>query len=215
MKLYLHPLSSYCMKALIALYETGTPFEPAFVNLGDETGDDFRKLWPIGKFPMLEDKGHLIPESSILIEYLAQYYPGASKLIPDDFDTALKVRAADRFYDLHLHSHMQFLVGDRLRPKDKRDAYGVEAAWGKVATSLAMIDKDMAGRIWAVGDDFTMADCAAGPPLFYINIDRPLADKYPNAAAYLDRLTKRPSFARALKEAEPFLQYFPSEKASA
>jgi len=214
LKLYLHPLSSYCMKALIALYDADVPFEPVHVDLGGETGAAFRKIWPIGKFPVLADGGRLIPESSILIDYLAQHYPSARSLLPADPDKALAVRAADRFYDLHLHSHMQFVVGDRIRPADKRDAYGVEMAWGKIRTALGMIEKDMAGRTWAVGEDFTMADCAAAPPLFYINEDRPLAQSWPNAAAYLQRLKQRPSFARALKEAEPYMQYFPREKAS-
>ena len=85
LKLYLHPLSSFCQKALIAFYENDTPFEPHIVDLGDEaSGAAFRKLWPIGKMPVLRDEARdrTIPESSIIIEYLAQHYPGRAQLVP-------------------------------------------------------------------------------------------------------------------------------------
>lgn len=207
--LYFHPLSSYCHKALIALYENETPFTPHVVDLADAQADTaFKKLWPIGKFPLLQDGERLIPESTIIIEYLAQQYPGAVKLIPDDIDAALAVRALDRFYDLHLHSHLQKVTFDRIRPADKKDPYGVEQTMAALHTALGLAEKDMAARRWAAGDNFSMADCAAAPPLFYIDmVVTPLAGAYPNLNAYLGRLKERPSYARALREAEPYMHW--------
>jgi glutathione S-transferase len=75
--------------------------------------------------------------------------------------------------------------------------------------ALDMIDAEMAGRTWAMGDEFTMADCAAGPPLFYIDKVFPLAGKHRHAAAYLSRLMQRPSYARALEEAKPYFSMLP------
>ena len=98
------------------------------------------------------------------------------------------MRLKDRFYDLHLHLHMQKVVGDRLRPEGKKDPHGVENARARMMIALDMIDAEMAGRTWAMGDEFTMADCAAGPPLFYIDKAFPLAGTHKNAAAYLQRL---------------------------
>ena len=209
--LYFHPLSSFCHKALIALYENDTPFKPVAVDLSDETSRNaFLAVWPVGKFPALRDADRLIPESTSIIEYLALHYPGPIKLIPDDAETALKTREIDRFYDLSLHIEMQKIIGDRMRPKDQNDPYGVAHAKGKVETALALADKDMANNPWAAGDDFTMADCAAAPPLFYCDFAiAPLAGHYDNLAAYLGRLKQRPSYARALKEAEPFLGMVP------
>ena len=37
LKLYMHPLASYCWKVLLALYETGTPFESVLIDLSDPT----------------------------------------------------------------------------------------------------------------------------------------------------------------------------------
>src|SRR6478609_8982800 len=127
--LFLHPLSSYCHKALIALYETGTPFAPHLVELQKpESRAAFKAIWPVGKFPMLRDEtnGRLVPESTSIIEYLAWRYPGPPRLVPEDAAAAFDVRATDRFYDLHIHTHMQRMIGERLRPADQKDPYGLE-----------------------------------------------------------------------------------------
>lgn len=211
--LYFHPLSSFCQKALIALYENGTPFTPQKVDLMDEKENAaFKQLWPVGKFPVLRDEknGKTIPESTSIIEYLAQHYPGPVELVPKDPDAALTVRAQDRFYDLNVHLLTQKVITDRLRPAGQNDTFGVEHARGLLQTALSIIDKAMAKKTWATGETFTMADCAAAPSLFYTNrAVTPLAGTFDNVAAYLDRLMKRPSYARALKEAEPFLRYVP------
>jgi glutathione S-transferase len=212
--LHFHPLSSFCHKVLIALYENGTPFTPQLVNLQDDAERAaFRKLWPIGKFPVLQDsaRDRVVPESSIIIEYLDQHYPGKTNFIPADADLARQMRLRDRYFDLHIHLPMQKIVGDRLRPADKKDAYGVDEARDLMGRALAALEGQMASRTWAMGDDFTMADCAAAPALFYADKVSPLAEKYPNVTAYLGRLTQRPSYARALKEAEPYFKYFPKE----
>ena len=129
--LHFHPLSSFCHKALIALYENGTPFTPQIVNLMDEAERAaFRRLWPIGKFPVLRDdaRGETVPESSVMIEYLDRHYPGRTRFIPTDAEDARKVRLRDRFFDLYIHLPMQKIVGDRLRPADRKDPHGVEEA---------------------------------------------------------------------------------------
>jgi glutathione S-transferase len=157
-----------------------------------------------------EKNGKTIPESTSIIEYLAQHYPGPVQLVPKDPDAALTVRAQDRFYDLNVHLLTQKVITDRLRPAGQNDTFGVEHARGLLQTALSIIDKAMAKKTWATGETFTMADCAAAPSLFYTNrAVTPLAGTFDNVAAYLDRLMKRPSYARALKEAEPFLRYVP------
>jgi glutathione S-transferase len=210
--LYMHPLSSYCHKALIALYENAIAFTPHVVNLGDPVArDNFRKLWPIGKFPVLIDdaRDQTIPESTCIIEYLARHYAGLVELIPDDPELAAQVRSTDRFYDLHLHDPMQKVVGDKLRPADGHDPIGVSEAKERMRTTLRIADREMATRQWAIGELFSMADCAAAAPLFFTNKMMPLAEEFPHASAYLERLMKRPSYARALLEAQPYMSFFP------
>jgi glutathione S-transferase len=210
--LYMHPLASFCHKALIALYENATAFTPHVVNLGDPVErDNFKKVWPLAKFPVLRDdaRNQTIPESTSIIEYLAQHYPGPVGLIPDDPALAARVRATERFYDLHVHDPMQKIVGDKLRPADGHDPIGVGEARERMRTALRIAEGEMATRRWAAGDLFSMADCAAAPPLFFINKMTPLSAEFPHMSAYLDRLMKRPSYARVLVEAQPYLAMFP------
>jgi glutathione S-transferase len=217
LKLYFHPLSSFCQKALIAFYENDTPFEPHIVDLADEASRaDFTKIWPIGRFPVLRDdaKDRTVPESSIIIEYLAQHYPGRTQLVPADADLARQTRLRDRFYDLYVNVPMQKVVTDRLRPAGKNDPHGVEEAKTLLRTACGMIDQEMKTRAWAMGDAFSMADCAAAPALFYANMVMPFGDTHRNVAGYLGRLMERPSFARAVREAQPYLALFPTEKRS-
>jgi len=212
--LHFHPLSSFCHKVLIALYENDTPFTPQIVDLGDVAQREaFQKLWPVGKFPVLHDaaRRETVAESSIIIEYLDWHYPGRTRFIPADGDAALATRMNDRFFDLHIHLHMQKIVGDRLRPAGAKDPHGVEDARTRMATALGLAEQDMARCIWAIGDTFTMADCAAAPALFYADKVVPFAGLYPNLIAYLDRLKQRRSYARTLTEAEPYFRFFPKE----
>jgi glutathione S-transferase len=172
LKLYFHPLSSFCQKVLVAFYENDTPFEPRIVDLLDEASRaEFKKIWPIGKFPVLRDEAEdrTIPESSIIIEYLAQHYPGKTQFVPSDADLARQTRLHDRFYDLYVNVPMQKIVTDRLRPAGKNDPHGVEEATILLQTACGMIDQEMERKTWAMGDAFGMADCAAAPALFYAN----------------------------------------------
>jgi glutathione S-transferase len=212
--LHYHPLSSYCWKVLIALYEKELPFEPKLLDLGDaEARAAFAALWPMGKMPVLEDRarGAVVPETTIIIDYLDAHYPGAIGLVPEEAEAAREVRLRDRIYDLYIQGPMQRIVADRLRPQDQRDSYGVEEARRELATALAMVDLEAPGHQWAAGEAFTLADCAAMPALFYADKVMRFGADYPNAAALLGRLKARPSVARVLVEAEPYFHYFPAE----
>lgn len=210
--LHMHPLSSFCHKVLIALYENGTPFEAHTVNLMD--GDARARLfamWPMGKIPVLRDekRNRTIPETSIIIEYLQQYYPGPQSLLPSDPDTRLEARLWDRNFDLFVNVQVQKIVGDRLRPEGDKDPRGVAEARNLLGLAYGMIDQQLATRRWAAGDTFTIADCAATPALFYAGIVQPFATSHPHVSAYFERLLERPSVRRTLAEARPWFKYFP------
>jgi glutathione S-transferase len=210
--LHSHPLSSYCQKVLIALYENGTPFIAEMVNLGDPAARAaYAELWPTTKIPLLQDKARnrIVPETSIMIEYLDRQYPGARPLLPADAATCLDARLWDRLFDLYVMTPMMRIVDDRLRPAGERDPRAVPQAKEVLATAYGMIERQMAGRTWAAGGDFSIADCAAAPALFYAGIVAPFPAEHPHLAAYFERLVARPSVARAIAEARPFFQYFP------
>ncbi len=211
LRFHFHPLSSYCHKALIALYENETAFEPVVLNLmAPEVRAAFRKISPFGKMPALEDtgRGHVVNEATTVIEYLDEHYRGATRFIPADADQAWQIRMWDRFFDNYLHDSMQRTVGDSLRADGSRDPYTVEQCKKRIFEFYGILERHMENRDW-IGAQFSLADCAAAPALFYANTIYPLGRDYPHARAYLSRLMERPSYARALAEAEPFFHFYP------
>jgi len=208
--LYAHPFASYCWKVLIALYENRTDF--TYRALGPEdpqAAAELEKVWPLKKFPVLVDEGRALIESSIIIEYLALRYPGPIRLIPADPLAALDVRFLDRYFDNYVMTPMQEIVANQLRPQDQRDPYGVEKAKASLDAAYHWLDNAMAGRTWAAGHDFTMADCAAAPSLFYADWVHPIADRFPHVRSYRARLLARPSVTRTVDEARPYRHFFP------
>lgn len=208
--LYAHPFSSYCQKVLTALYENGTAFEYRLLDHNDpETLADFERRWPIKRFPILVDGDRQVMEATILIEYLDRYYPGPIKLIPTDPDKAIEVRMLDRFFDNYISTPQQKIVFNAIRAEADRDAYGDKEARDMLERAYAWLDRHMEGRMWASGDTFTLADCGAGPFLFYADWTHAIDPSFTHVHAYRKRLLARPSFARAVDEGRPFRAYFP------
>ncbi len=210
LQLYAHPFSSYSQKALIALYENGTPFEFRLLTPDDpETLAEFHALWPIRRFPVLVDNGRIVPEATVIIEHLAVHHRGPVRLIPDDRAAAVEVRFLDRFFDNYVSTPQQKVVFDALRDEHNRDPQGVSEAKAMLETAYRWLDTHLAGREWAAGSDFTLADCAAAPFLFYADWTHPIDDRFTHVKAYRQRLLRRPSFARAVDEARPYRPFFP------
>jgi len=208
--LYYHPFSSYSWKALIPLYEAETPFAPR--RLDDPLiAAEWKRRWPIARMPVLveEASGLILPEASIIIEYLDTRYPGPQPMLPRDPDLQLEARLLDRFFDNYLHASLQKIVGNRLRDHERRDMQGVEEAHAMLDTCYAWLETRMADREWAVGDGFTLADCAAAPALFYADWVHPIGNAFPSIGAYRARLLARPSVKRAVDDARPFRALFP------
>ncbi len=210
LQLFAHPFSSYCQKVLIALYENDLPFELRLLSPEEEaTGAEFQRLSPTGKMPLLLDGNRPVIESSIIIEYLQQHHAGPVRLIPEAVEAALEVRMLDRSFDLYVMTPVQKAVGNRLRPEERRDAFGVEEAHALLERTYAWLNERLAGRTWAAGDSFSLADCAAAPALFYADWVKPIDTAFGHLRAYRQRLLERPSFARAVDEARPYRPLFP------
>jgi glutathione S-transferase len=208
--LYGHPFSSYTQKVLTALYENGTPFE--FRSLGPDTPQhaaEWLRRWPIAKFPLLVDGERSVAETSIIIEHLQLAHPGPVRLLPADPTAALDVRLLDRFFDLHVMTPMQHAVAGALTGDPVKRQEAMAHAVDKLERAYAWLEGQLAGRTWAAGPDFTLADCAAAPSLFYADWTHRIPETFPVLRAYRARLLARPSFARAVEEARPFRPLFP------
>ena len=207
MKLYYFPLSTYSQKALTALYEKGGDFESEQVKLFDETERErYRKIYPLGRIPLLVlDDGHLIPESSIIVEYLDANLEGGPRLIPSAPDEARQTRFHDRMLDLYLNDSIASLLFQSWKPEEARDRELIERSRFRAGVMYDFLEHRLDGRTWLMGEDFTMADCAAGPALLYAGDLFPFAGR-PAIAGYWERLSARPSYARVLEEADPYLR---------
>jgi glutathione S-transferase len=208
LQLFAHPFSSYCQKVLTALYENDTPFEMRLLE-GRDAMRDLAARWPMKRFPVLVEGDRTVIEATCIIEYLDVHHPGRSRMIPADPDAAIEVRMMDRFFDNYISTPQQKVVFDAMRPDGSHDPHGVAEARAMLETAYAWLDNVMTDRTWAAGDDFSLADCAAAPFLFYADWTHRIDDAFANVRDYRRRLLARPSFARAVDEARPYRGYFP------
>jgi glutathione S-transferase len=207
--LYAHPFSSYSWKVLIALWADGTPFAYRNVDPSNPGAmDELRALWPFGKFPVLVDDGEVVAETSCIIEHLAARHPGPNRWIPDGAE-GRRTRFLDRFFDTYVMNAAQPAVNNAIRPPDARDAYGEELGRNTLRTAYDWLEANLPDGPWAIGDTFTLADCAAAPSLFYADWIDPIGPERPRLAAYRARLLAHPAVSRAVEEARPYRHYFP------
>jgi len=195
--LYAHPFSAYSQKVLMALWENDTPFTYRHME-EPGVGEALAKLWPIRKFPVLVDGERTIVETSIIIEHLDLHYPGKVRFLTDDPIAALEVRLLDRFFDLYVMSAVQGAVNESLRPQPDRLEDAKQIAARALDAAYGWLENRLDRRLWAAGDQFSLADCAAAPSLFYGDWVHRISDAYPQLRGYRTRLLARPSFSRAV-----------------
>ncbi|MDH3768119.1 MAG: glutathione S-transferase family protein, partial [Gammaproteobacteria bacterium] len=123
MKLYYLPVSTYSQKALIALHEKQLSFEPELVAmLDDDARAKYREIYPIGKVPLLIlDNGHMIPESTIIVEYANGASDKGPDLIPGDADSRRQVRFRDRMMDFYINDPITMLFFESRKPEADQD----------------------------------------------------------------------------------------------
>lgn len=208
--LYSHPLSSFCWKVIIALYENGAPFEAKMVNLGDPAERAaFAGLWPTAKIPLLTDGDRVVPETSIQMEYIDSRHPGQTALLPADPEARLEARLWDRLFDSYVMRPMGDHIDQLLRPEAHRDAHALAESVEKLKQGYDLIESRIGDRPWAAGETFTIADCAAAPSLFYGSTVRAFGPEHRKLSAYFERLMARPSVARTIAEARPVFHFYP------
>ena len=208
-ELYGHPFASFVWKTLIALYERDVAF--TFRMVDPDHADNAARiagLSPTGQFPALIDGARTVIESNAIIEYLDLFHGQTAPMVPADAREALEARMMADIFDDYVHSPMQRIVGDALRPTAEADPRGVSDANAMLEKSYAWLEQTLGAR-WAAGDAFTIADCAAAPALFYADWVHPIPESCPKLAAYRARLLARPSVARVVDEARPYRAFFP------
>jgi glutathione S-transferase len=209
LQLFAHPFSSYCQKVLIALWADGTEFEYRLLDQDHpENMEELERHWPFKQFPLLLDGDRPVIETTCIIEHLQACHPGANRWIPDG-ETGRRVRFLDRFFDQYVMNNMSCPVFDALRPAGARDPYGVDQAMKWLGTAYDWLEANLGDGPWAAGDEFTLADCAAAPSLFYADWVQEIGPARPRLSAYRARLLAHPIVSRAVEEARPYRSFFP------
>lgn len=209
LQLFAHPFSSYCQKVLIALWADGTQFEYRLLEADHpENMEELKRRWPFGLFPLLVDDGETVVETTPIIDHLQALHPGPNRWIPDGED-GRRVRFLDRFFDQYVMNQMTIPVSDAIRPEESRDPYGVTKARERLLTAYDWLEANLGDGPWAIGDSFSLADCAAAPSLFYADWVEEIGPSRPRVAAYRARLLAHPIVARAVDEGRPYRHYFP------
>lgn len=208
-----HPFSSYTWKALVALYEKDLPFTLQSVEddvaANPEKAGRLGELWPPNTFPVLEDKDQVLIESSILIEHLDLAYPETARLLPTDPQAALEVRFMDRVFDNHVMANMQAVVGEHLPfITATPDQMRIDRAKSKLSTIYRWLDAKLPDEGWACGEEFSLADCAGAPSLFYADWVHPIPEELSRLKAYRARALARPSVARAVDGGRKYRHYW-------
>lgn len=204
MKLYYNPLSSFSQKVMIAFNEKGIAYTPELVNLMSPEGRAaYEQIYPLGKVPFLKPADdYQVPESTSIIEYLEDKFPDTPRLIPlGGGDAARQVRFMDRMMDFYLAEPVTELLFQQLGLR-ARDEEKAARARKYLFQSYAHLDQRLASQPWLCGDNFSMADCAAIPSLFYAQTAAPFAE-HANMVAYWQRAQQRPSYAKVRAEFEP------------
>ena len=208
LQLFGHPFSSYTWKVLIPLYADGTIFEFRQVPENEESYAELKRIWPLGKFPVLLDDGEPVIETTPIIEHLQARHPGPNRWIPDG-ELGRRVRFLDRFFDLYVQGNMQPAVNNALRPEGMADAYGEDRARSTLRTAYDWLEANLPESEWAAGGAFSLADCAAAPALFYADWIEEIGETRPRLKAYRARLLAHPAVRRCVEDARPYRHYFP------
>ncbi|HEX7751510.1 MAG TPA: glutathione S-transferase family protein [Novosphingobium sp.] len=206
--LYGHHFSSYTWKALIALYANGTPFAFRPVDPDHpENGAAIATVSPLGKFPVLADGERMIFETTTIIEHLDRHHPGRERLLPDDPDAAIAMRAIDRVFDHYVMNVMQIVVNEHIRDGASPDQARCAEARAQLTRAYSWIDDWL--RTYSPRERVTLIECAAAPSLFYADWVHPIADDYPRLQAWRAHLLALPPVKRCVDDARPYRSFFP------
>lgn len=191
--LHYHPLSTFARRVRVALLEKSIEHTAVEVDLaaGQQRGDEFRRLNPLGKVPVLQDGDFTLPESAAILWYLEATHP-EPPLAPSSPQARAQVDLWTRLCDAGM-ARPGNVVGfpKRFLPKDKWDAAAMAAASREVQAHLDLVEAALGTREYLVGDSFTLADVAYLPFLHFL----PLMDVEPGprVQAWAARLAARPS----------------------
>lgn len=208
MKMYNSQLSPYAARCRLAIYAKDLEIE--FLDMPDPAlEEEFSRLAPMHKVPLLIDGDTVVPESETICEYLEDRGLGVS-LRPEEPAMAARMRVLARVGDLYVMEPMGELFG-QINPAG-RDAQLVDREMAELKKAMGWVEHYIGGPDFAVGDKLSLADCEMVPVLFFYDqigpmfgYADPLGD-YPRAKAYYKGVQKNPAAAKVVAELDTALR---------
>jgi len=208
MKLYNTNLSNYASKCRLVIYEKGVPVEIVPIPGGDLKSPEYLKVYPMGKTPSLQAEGQMIGESEVINEFLEEKFP-AKPLLPKDPEGRAKSRSISRFHDLYLEPPLRALF-PQVSAKEKDHKFIAEKL-AEVTQRLDQLEGALSSGPYALGSDFTLADCSLTPTCFFMNLMLPMLGAAafttgrPKLAAWWAKVQERPAVQKVLGEQQEAL----------
>ena len=203
-------LSPFCRKVRIVLREKGLDFDMKVEKVWERRGD-FLVLNPAGEVPvMIEPDGRVLCESGVICEYLDEVYRDRP-MIGLDAAARAETRRLVSWFDLKFHREVTALVLEekfmkRFMAMGEPDSRTIRAGLANVHHHLDYICYLVERRNWLAGDEFGLADIAAGAHLSALDYLGDVAwDGHGPARAWYARLKSRPSFRPLLGDHIPGL----------
>lgn len=173
-----------------------TPIE---VNLFEaESREEYLQINHFAKIPtLITDKGNVLFEANIIIEYIDRHFQDTPRLIPEDPEQAQEVRMLERIIDVYINSGREALFADSQRPVEERGKKEVVKAQRLMETAIALLEERLINRTWLAGE-FSACDCAAAPTLAYLRMVYNY-NHFPRLTQYVRRLESRASVAQVFQ----------------
>ncbi len=202
MKLYSGDLSPFSARVRLQIYAKGIT-DITFERPPNFGMPAFREDHPIGRIPVLDIDGDMMPESEVIAEYLEAIYPEPSMLGATPRETA-HIRTLARIGDVYIMNNM-FMLAGQMNPATRNDGMRDLLA-GQVVRYVKALDKFVGTHGFAWGSRLTMADCALVPGLFMVEnvlpatgVDNPIPTN-PKVATYWAAIQTNEHAARVLVE---------------
>jgi glutathione S-transferase len=192
-KLHYHPMSTYSRRVCMALLEKNIPHELVVVDMAarKHKAPDYLALNPYGRVPTLQDGDFLLYESTAILSYLERVYP-EPPLVPADARGRALVDMHMKLCDLQLARQASTIMfPKRFLPKERWDEKAMAQAKSEIEKHLAIVDTQLAGKQFLLGDLYTLAEICYTPLVQFL----PLMEITPPqaVAAWVERMLARPS----------------------
>tara|TARA_Y100001970_G_scaffold253905_1_gene329129 strand:+ start:2636 stop:3250 length:615 start_codon:yes stop_codon:yes gene_type:complete len=203
LKLHFAP-NSRAGRVLWLLEELGLEYELNRMDFHpkDLKSDEHRARHPLGRVPVLDDGDIQIWESGAIIDYILERHKnGGLKPSVDDGRFPHYLQWFHYCEGMVMPPMNTIVVHTILLPPERRDETVLGQAQRLLTNALKPIDANLEGKEYLLGD-FTAADTMLGHSCFMSNNLGCVPEEMTNIKSYIQRLTNRPAFKKAILETQ-------------